>query len=770
MPVHYYGIRHHGPGCARALEAALDKLQPDIVLLEGPPEADELIALAADPAMQPPVALLVYPSEAPQHGVFYPFAEFSPEWRAIRHAVARQVPLWFMDLPPTHGFAELLAREQIAEVEADAAAAAAALLEEASETDIDTDVHADVDAAEGVATDPEPEMGHWRMDPIGELSRAAGYDDHELWWEIEVEQRRDASELFAAIAEAMTALREHAPAPDLREQRREAHMRSRIREAEKSGYQNIAVVCGAWHVPALMQAYTIKHDQGLLKGLPKAKVAATWVPWSDDRLAFASGYGAGVTSPGWYRHLWESQDRAGLRWVAQAARLLREEGLDASSASVIEAVRLAEALAAMRGLPLPGLSEHREAMLTVLCHGEPAPLVLIRRKLEIGERLGAVPASAAAAPLQRDLEVQQKRLRLKPTTEIKQLELDLREESGRDRSRLLHRLALLEVTWGRLLRDNNRTGTFRESWELQWRPELAVDLIGASRYGNTIEAAASHRLCERARDGAELPELTGMLDQAILARLPIASSVLLACVQSQAAVAADLGHLMDALPPLARVARYGDVRGTDAASVEPIVEGLVERITIGLAAAASQVDEAAAEVLIERMEAMQLALDTLDIATLREDWFECLAHLANLATVAPAVRGFALRMAFDRQRLDAEQLAQHARLALAPAVAPAESTAWLSGLLRGSGLLLLQHDALWRTIDAWLHALGHDVFLERLPLLRRAFAGFTQAERRQMGSKVKHLDAAAAPVQRSLELDHHRAQRVLPTLAIILGA
>ena len=387
MAISYFGIRHHGPGCARALEAALTALAPDVVLLEGPPEADALVELAADPAMVPPVAVLVYPTEAPQHGVFYPFAEFSPEWRAICHAVRTRVPLWFIDLSPMHGLGTTPAEPLASDDEAQP-------------------------AAETAIAEPAAELAVWRMDPIGELSRAAGYDDNELWWEIEVEQRRDATELFAAIAEAMTALREQAPPPPLREARREAHMRSRVREAQKAGYRNIAVVCGAWHVPALMQPAAVKDDQALLKGLDKPKATATWVPWSDDRLAAASGYGAGVASPGWYRHLWLSPDRAGLRWVTEAARLMRAEGLDASSASVIETVRLAEALAALRGLPLPGLAEQREAILTVLCHGEPAPLELIRRRLEVGDRLGAVPASAAAAPLQRDHETQQKRLRL----------------------------------------------------------------------------------------------------------------------------------------------------------------------------------------------------------------------------------------------------------------------------------------------------------------------------------------------------------------------
>jgi hypothetical protein len=75
MTVRYYGIRHHGPGCARALAAALAEQQPDIVLLEGPPEADELLALAADEAMRPPVGLLVSAVEAPQVGVLDAFEE-----------------------------------------------------------------------------------------------------------------------------------------------------------------------------------------------------------------------------------------------------------------------------------------------------------------------------------------------------------------------------------------------------------------------------------------------------------------------------------------------------------------------------------------------------------------------------------------------------------------------------------------------------------------------------------------------------------------------
>jgi len=83
-PVTLLGIRHHGPGSARAVAAALAELKPDAILIEGPPEADALIPLAAHPSMRPPVALLVYADADPSRAGFWPFAEFSPEWVAMR--------------------------------------------------------------------------------------------------------------------------------------------------------------------------------------------------------------------------------------------------------------------------------------------------------------------------------------------------------------------------------------------------------------------------------------------------------------------------------------------------------------------------------------------------------------------------------------------------------------------------------------------------------------------------------------------------------------
>src|SRR5690606_34314295 len=93
------GVRHHGPGSARAVRAELERLAPDGVLIEGPPEADELVPLAGSPELEPPVALLAHVPGEPSRAVFWPFAAFSPEWQAIRYALDAGVPVRFCDLP-----------------------------------------------------------------------------------------------------------------------------------------------------------------------------------------------------------------------------------------------------------------------------------------------------------------------------------------------------------------------------------------------------------------------------------------------------------------------------------------------------------------------------------------------------------------------------------------------------------------------------------------------------------------------------------------------
>jgi hypothetical protein len=727
VAIRVFGIRHHGPGSARSLLWALDELRPDAVLVEGPSDADAVLPLMARPQMQPPVALLVYPPDAPQDAAYYPFARFSPEWNALRYALGSGVTARFVDLPRA----------------------------------------LDLEDEDGA----EPEV---REDPIGLLAEAAGYEDRELWWERQVEQRRDATDLFDAIIEAMAALREDYEPPP-REARREAYMRREIRKTLQQGHENIVVVCGAWHAPALrLEDHAVKSDDALLKGLKRRKTSATWIPWTTARLSYRSGYGAGIASPGYYEYLWSCPEGSvASRWLSLVARLLRSEDLDAPPANVVEAARVADTLAAIRDLPAPGLDELREAALATLCGGEAERLALIRDRLEIGEKLGDVPAETPTVPLQRDLEGLQKRLRLKPTAEERHLDLDLREVNGRARSELLHRLRLLGVGWGEPHAVSGKSGTFHEVWTLQWRPELSLALIEANVWGNTVEAASASRVRELA-ETADLPRLSALLDAAILARLPeSAVGHLLGRVRDNAA-SADVRGLMDALPPLARVARYGDVRGTAAASVLPVIDVLFERALVSLPGVCTSLDDDAAREMAESIAAGEECVNLLDRSGMYENRRTVLGPLAENESVNALIRGWCCRLLLEAGSLDEEELQRLAGLSLSPAAPATEAAAWVEGVLRGSGLVLLHQTGLWMALDGWLTGLDPETFTSLLPLVRRAFSDFEPAEKRAMGERVRKLASGgeAGPAHGydvSGDLDHRRAARTLPVLAQILG-
>jgi hypothetical protein len=785
MGVTLFGVRHHGPGCARALARALAALDPDIVLVEGPPDAAEVLSLIARETMNPPVALLVYAPETPAHAVYYPLARFSPEWQALTYAYAHNLPARFIDLPQAIQFAR--------EPEEPEEPEGGELAETPSEGEPGEEPAQAARAVAPASATPEgeqpraPVMPDPRDDPLALLAEAAGYDDHELWWERQIEQRRDASGFFESILEAMTALRDSAPPRDEREAQREAHMRQAIRSAIREGYQRIAVVTGAWHSPALRDRDAAGADEAadtaLLKGLKRAKVAATWVPWTNSRLAYRGGYGAGITSPGWYEHLWESPDGAPSRWLTRAAQTLRAEGLDVSSASVIEAVRLVGALAALRDLPMPGLAEMHEATQTILCHGEPARMTLIRDRLEIGERMGEVPEETPTVPLARDLADQQRRLRMKPTTEIQDLDLDVRDENALLRSHLLHRLALLGVPWGKPQRSYRRAaGGFHELWKLQWQVEFVVALIEASVWGNTIERAATARAIARAGETPDLPALTGLLESVMLAGLPEAVVVTLACVRAKAATTSDARGLLDALPDLASIVRYGDVRGlresdaraARASEARPVYDAIFARALIALPNACLALDDEAAAAMVESIGHAHESVALLDDAGHRAEWVATLRALSVRDGVHGLVRGRCVRLLLELRALESEELRRLAGLALSPAVPAPDGATWIEGVVRGPALTLLHQDGLWLALDAWLVEQAPETFVALLPLLRRAFSGFQPPERRMMGEKVRELHAGGA-AQSGLtavgahEVDEARAALVLPVLGRLLG-
>ncbi len=412
----------------------------------------------------------------------------------------------------------------------------------------------------------------------------------------------------------MTALREtYGSGGHVRDLIREAHMRLRIRDAEREFEGGVAVVCGAWHVPALRRRAGVTADRALLKRrLPKVRTDMTWVPWTHRRLSRAGGYGAGIDSPGWYAHLYAAPDRPVERWLTKVAGLLRAEDRTVSPGHVIEAVRLAETLAALRGRPLPGLGEATDAVRAVMCEGSDVPLALVHDRLVVGDVLGQVPDTVPAVPLQRDLERTRRRLRLELQADERELDLDLRKETDAESAAGCCTGCGCSASTGAgrpprapAPAPSGRPGGCAGSPNWPYAPPRRAGV------GTTVAAAATAKAEADAVAARGLADVTGLAEQCLLAALPDALPVVMRVLADRAALDTDVARLAQALPALVRSLRYGDVRGTDTAALAEVAAGLAERVFVGLPPACAGLDADAAGEMRGHVDAVHSALGLL---------------------------------------------------------------------------------------------------------------------------------------------------------------
>ena len=262
--------------------AALDELRPDVVLIEAAGRCRAAPALGRRRRAGAAGGAARLRRCRRARAAFWPLAEFSPEWQAVRWALR-------------HGISPVRDRR----------------------------------AAELVVRPrrvvPADDPRSARSPPIRSgLAAAAGETDPERWWEDVVEHRGDGGPAFEAVAEAMAAVRAATGRRLPHDARREAHMRRAIRAALAGG------VLGRGGVRGLARSGArpgVDHGRGRRDGASRCrrrppKAAVTWVPWSDRRLQRrVTGYGAGVTHPGWYRHVFRHPGPEGVaRFFVDAAR------------------------------------------------------------------------------------------------------------------------------------------------------------------------------------------------------------------------------------------------------------------------------------------------------------------------------------------------------------------------------------------------------------------------------------------------------------------
>ncbi|MFT3838315.1 MAG: DUF5682 family protein [Myxococcaceae bacterium] len=741
-----FGVRHFSPAAALLLRRYLEEKNPKCVLIEGPSDATEQLKHLAHKKTRPPVAVLAFTKTRPVRHILYPMAAYSPEWVALQWALAAKREVRFIDLPASC-FLELHKIEE-----------------------------KPPEPAEGEDPDQQPapdETQAYLDDPYDAIAQLAGEVDHETWWERTFEHLTDVAAYRESIFEfgkGLRSLRQRSEAWKKENELREAYMRREIQSALTKPSDGV-VVCGAFHAAALDNTLPPMTDAEA-KALPNADCVLTLMPYSYVRLSAQSGYGAGNHAPAYFEALYEegvagTPQRRPARYFSEIAAKIRKEGLVRSSAEVIEAVRLAEGMAALNGGTAPALRDLRDCARTLLGQGELLPIEKAVREVEIGTAIGTLPPGVSRTALQDDFHQLVKTLGLTKYLEDKEqkLELDLREDRraksadkaflDRHRSTFLSRLQVLDIGFASQA-SRDQKGTAKESWNVRWVPECEIRLAERSLQADSIEMGAAYVLAERLKEAVDVGSAAKVLLQAAECELHDALGAALRRVQELAVDDGAFVSIGAGVDSISELIRYGSVRDVDPAPLRPVLQQLFGRGCLVVFGACICDDDAA--------KGVRIAMDQMQtLAFLGEEGIEDSKWIASLLDVSasdsrnPYLSGYAAALLIERGKMSDEEIDREVARRLSPGADASLGVGWFEGLVQRNRAALFMRKPLWSSLSSYVDGLDDEAFKRALLYLRRAFSTFDMGEiRRVVGVlaevwKGGDVQALAAAVEKKLD-------------------
>ena len=784
--VHLVPIRHHSPACALALSALLEEVRPATVLIEGPVEYADLLPSLQDPRTVPPVALL---SLGERTASYYPLAEFSPEWVALRWA-------------GEHG-------------------AEAVFIDRSARLREDDDPRSDTrgDARGGVARTLQAERYLARSRSLDALARRLGCRDHDEVWEHLFEDRATAdirswrdffSDTLAWAGLARLDIEREVLDTDgthAREAVMAAALRRHLPESSAStgadgkGFEApaapVAVVTGGFHTMALLDCLdATEHAAWLPEAQPQPGGPAWLIRYDYARLDALRGYGAGMPSPGLWQRAWRARTGAGplagsgtgspraKRRTARAApesagaarafattvvidvaTALRGLGEPLGTAQVLATVEQAIRLAALRGRAWPGRCDILDALTSCLVKDETglsgnlgAAVDSVLAASDVGE----VPEGIATPPLVRQVRDRLRAARFIIDDSVEhRVSLDTsRRPRHRERRELLARLRFVGSGFahqisGADLVSGTGMGQFLEEWVYSWTPMVEAALVRMAQEAPDLDVLVRTRLAQRLTGELNAEALVALVSELAVMGLGTEAGDVCDRLENSLGRLSDLGELVEALHRLAGlIESTSRLRLNDAgARIRSILhrgDAMIARCVSDLVGLEDQEATGAVDALISVRDliirsagdderADEAAQGAGFGAVLRE--IEVLRrHRDAAASLVGCATGIAASV-----RVLSEEEAVHAVLThLAVGADPARAADFIVGLVRTAPDVLLRSPDAVEAVTGALTRLDDRAFVAALPDLRRAFTTLRPMETHRLAGMVAQLVGTAA--------------------------
>ena len=784
--VHLVPIRHHSPACALALSALLEEVRPATVLIEGPVEYAALLPSLQNPRTVPPVALL---SLGERTASYYPLAEFSPEWVALRWA-------------GEHG-------------------AEAVFIDRSARLREDDDPRSDTrgGARGAVARTLQAERHLARSRSLDALARRLGCRDHDEVWEHLFEDRATAdirswrdffSDTLAWAGLARLDIEREVLDTDgthAREAVMAAALRRHLPESSAStgadgkGFEApaapVAVVTGGFHTMALLDCLdATEHAAWLPEAQPQPGGPAWLIRYDYARLDALRGYGASMPSPGLWQRAWRARTGAGplagsgtgsrraKRRTARAApesagaarafattvvidvaTALRGLGEPLGTAQVLATVEQAIRLAALRGRAWPGRCDILDALTSCLVKDETglsgnlgAAVASVLAASDVGE----VPEGIATPPLVRQVRDRLRAARFIIDDSVEhRVSLDTsRRPRHRERRELLARLRFVGSGFahqisGADLVSGTGMGQFLEEWVYSWTPMVEAALVRMAQEAPDLDVLVRTRLAQRLTGELNAEALVALVSELAVMGLGTEAGDVCDRLENSLGRLSDLGELVEALHRLAGlIESTSRLRLNDAgARIRSILhrgDAMIARCVSDLVGLEDQEATGAVDALISVRDliirsagdderADEAAQGAGFGAVLRE-----IEVLRRNRDAAASLVGCATGIAASVRVLSEEEAVHAVLTHLAVGADPARAADFIVGLVRTAPDVLLRSPDAVEAVTGALTRFDDRAFVAALPDLRRAFTTLRPMETHRLAGMVAQLVGTAA--------------------------
>jgi hypothetical protein len=489
--------------------------------------------------------------------------------------------------------------------------------------------------------------------------------------------------------------------------------------------------------------------------MPKTNALYTLMPYSYYRMSSRTGYGAGNKAPNYFDMMWKHYkanniDELAVNYLSQVAQTLRLKGFNASTASVIEATKMATALTSLRDGHIPVLEDLHDAVITCFGGGDLASVAEAINSIDIGNRIGNIPEGISQTPIQQDINQELKKLKLEQyKNEIPQeITLDLRENIkvkstqaaflDLHRSTFFHRLMVLGIQFIQKEKHQQDKANWAEKWSLRWSPEIEIQIIETNLKGETIEIATAFELKERLQNSEDIDQVAEIIKLACLCQLTSIFSNAISILQKQLVECNDFKKVALAAREISFLIEFEGIRQVDFTPLLPIFQQLFLRATLLVIDASNCDDKATTHILqgIQNMEYLaQQFSDTVDV----EFWHKKIEILAKRDDLNTKLSGNAFAILLERNLVSDDQCAIEVSRRLSSGIPAELGAGWFEGLSQRNRYALLSRIVIWKELNLYIQNLEDDEFIRSLVFLRRAFSDFEAQQKNSIAELLSGL-------------------------------